>query len=339
MRKNNRPLASGASLAALLLLLVTSACDRPRAIGQMNNLVVAAAEPVYEELEGQIEQSLEPRTFTVRDERIFDVTSVDPDDDEWGRLRVVRQVMVIGQPEDAWVAEALRRHRGDTPAAPAVLQVRNVWAQNQIVTVVLLPPDASPEAARPLLRQAGALLLDQFERYARTRMFSTDPNTALADSLRANAGFSLLLPEVYYYRELRPGLFVFRNDFPDPSRLIRSVQVDSRPTEQVEMTPEYARAWRAELAPEYTDPVQVTEEEIVQSRAVRAGEAEALEIQGIWSNPPGEWPAAGPYLTRLVRCGARTFLIDAWLYAPGSPKYEYMVQLGTILDSFECGTS
>jgi hypothetical protein len=38
----------------------------------------------------------------------------------------------------------------------------------------------------------------------------------------------------------------------------------------------------------------------------------------------------------MVQCGERTYLVDGWLYAPGSPKYEYMIQLGTILDSFEC---
>ena len=32
----------------------------------------------------------------------------------------------------------------------------------------------------------------------------------------------------------------------------------------------------------------------------------------------------------------RMYLLDAWLYAPGKEKYEYMIQLETILDSFSC---
>jgi hypothetical protein len=33
------------------------------------------------------------------------------------------------------------------------------------------------------------------------------------------------------------------------------------------------------------------------------------------------------------------YLLDAWLYAPGKQKYEYMIQLQTILDTFRCGPS
>jgi hypothetical protein len=325
------------ALLALAALAVTaSACDRPRAMGQMNNLVVATAGPLFAELERDIEEALEPRTYTVRDERIFDVANVDPAGQDWGQLRLVRQVMVIGSESDPWVADAIDRHRGAHPPPPSVFQVRNVWAQNQLVTVVLLPEGAPAATARSLLPRAGQMLLEQYTQYARERMFATPPNQQLADSLRANAGFSLLFPRVYYYAEVRPGLFVFRNDHPDPSRLIRSVQVDSRPAAEVEMTAEAARAWRAEITPEYTQPTQVTDAEIVQTRTLQVVGREALEIQGVWSNPPGEWPAAGPYITRLVRCGERIYLVDAWLYAPGTAKFEYMVQLGTILDSFEC---
>ena len=35
----------------------------------------------------------------------------------------------------------------------------------------------------------------------------------------------------------------------------------------------------------------------------------------------------------------RMYLLDAWLYAPGKEKYEYMIQLQTILGSFRCGAS
>jgi hypothetical protein len=336
MRIRIDTLRAAAPIAAIVMVAALSGCDKPQALGQMNNVVVATSDEVWTALAPDIDDALESRSFTVRDERIFDVTQVDPQGEEWERLRLLRQVLVIGGAEDPWVREALDRHRGDTPEPPAVVQARNVWAQNQLVSIIVLPDGASAEAARPLLRHAGTILLQQFEQYARDRMFVSGANEELADSLRANAGFTMRFPTVYYYRELRDGLFVFRNDFPDPSQLIRSVQVDSRPSAEASFTPEAARAWREELAPEYTDPVQVTEPELVQARELQVGGRPALEIQGVWGNPPGEWPAAGPYVTRLVQCGARTYLIDAWLYAPGSPKYEYMIQLGTILDSFEC---
>ena len=32
----------------------------------------------------------------------------------------------------------------------------------------------------------------------------------------------------------------------------------------------------------------------------------------------------------------RHYLVDAWLYAPGKDKYEYVLQLETILGTFRC---
>jgi hypothetical protein len=39
-----------------------------------------------------------------------------------------------------------------------------------------------------------------------------------------------------------------------------------------------------------------------------------------------------------VPCPAqdRLYLLDAWLYAPGKEKYQYMIQLETLLGTFEC---
>ena len=68
----------------------------------------------------------------------------------------------------------------------------------------------------------------------------------------------------------------------------------------------------------------------------------AYQIQATWVNPPEQnWPAAGPFILRSVICPEqnRMYLVDAWLYAPGKEKYEYMIQLQTILDSFRCGRS
>lgn len=322
----------------LLLGLVLSGCDKPRAMGTVNNVVAGVPEAMWNELEDDVRDALEPRTFTVRDERVFDVAHIDPQNAEWSNLRIVRQVLLVGEPGDAWMAEALKEVRGEVPSPPAVVQARNVWAQNQLVTLMLLPPGSGAAAARTLLPQVGATFLRQFEEYARARMFVSGADEALADSLLRTAGFSLTLPEVYYHSEVRPGLWVFRNDFPDPSQLIRTIHITSRPSSEVPMTPEMARVWRSELAQELTDPPQVTDPALVHQNQIQVDGREALQIQGIWSNPPGAWPAGGAFITRLIPCGTRTFLVDAWLYAPGKGKYEFMFQLNTILDSFRCGT-
>jgi hypothetical protein len=66
----------------------------------------------------------------------------------------------------------------------------------------------------------------------------------------------------------------------------------------------------------------------------------AVEIRAQWRNPPDRgWPAGGPLIVRSLTCDAqdRAYLLDAWLYAPGHEKYEYMIQLETLLDTFQCG--
>lgn len=329
----HRPVRPLALLAALLVLV--AACDKPGAIGDANSIIVVAPAPAWEALEEDILAALEPRTFTVRDERIFQVTHISPDDPRWRDLRELRQVILIGEPGDEWMADALDRVEGAAPRAPAMARATDVWARGQVVTLLLVPPGGSPDAVRPLVPALGEELVTAFRRYAQQRMFASGVDTVSADSLGRKLGFSLLLPQVYRPVETPGGGHLFRNDQPDPSKLIRSVYVTSVPSAEVPLTPEAALEWRARIAGEAYEPPQVTDPE---QAVPTAAPGEAVQVQGVWSNPPEGFPAAGPFLTRLVPCPAqgRTYLLDAWLYAPGRDKFEYMVQLETILDSFAC---
>lgn len=320
---------------ALLLPGVLAACDRPVAIGDATQVLVATDQRTWDALEPQIRAAMEPTTFTVRDERVFDIAHVETQEEGWPNLRVTRQILLIGEASEPAISDAISEV-GDAPPPPSLFQARNVWAQNQLVTVLLMPEGADPSVVQPLLPQLGETYLRQFEEYARSRMYVTGVNEELADTLSRTAGFSIALPHVYRREPSGEGIYLFRNDQPDPSRLIRNISVASRPRSEAPMTPETATSWRAQLAEEYVQPPQVTEP-TTDFQAMQVGNRPALQVQGIWSNPPGGWPAAGPFVTRLVDCPDRVFLVDAWLYAPGVPKYEYMYQLKTILDSFRCG--
>ena len=81
----------------------------------------------------------------------------------------------------------------------------------------------------------------------------------LSDSLARTGGFALRVPRVYRGSEPEVGVFVFRNDQPDPSQLIRQVAVTRRPSGEVEMTPEAALQWRSEIASRTTSPPQLTD--------------------------------------------------------------------------------
>lgn len=335
LRTSTRLFALAFTLAASTLL---AACDKPLAMGNRNQILIVAPQEVWNTLQAPITEALEPTTFTVRDERVFEIAHIDPEEGGWGNSRVLRQMLLIGSAEQPYIAEAIEAHRGDVPAPPSLFQVRGLWAQEQMVTVLLLPGPGQTEGVEPLMPAIGGTFLNQFEDYARSRMFVTRPNEELRDSLVRHGGFALTLPRVYRSAILEENVFQFRNDQPDPADLIRNVTVAWRTAGEVEFTAEAAHAWRAELAERHTQPPQVTEP-TPESHPLETGDRRALQTHGIWSNPPGGWPSAGPYITRLVECPGRIYLIDAWLYAPGVPKYEYMFQLNTIIDSFECATA
>jgi hypothetical protein len=74
-----------------------------------------------------------------------------------------------------------------------------------------------------------------------------------------------------------------------------------------------------------------------------SGDEPGVDVQGVWQGNDPMWPMGGPFVTRLMHCPDqnRTYLVDAWIYSPGGQrgsKYEYMIQLQTILDTFECAS-
>ena len=334
-------------LPFLVVLLAAVACDRPGAYGDANALIVATTPQIWEELGDSLQTALEPEILTVTRERAFRVTYQDPEDQFWGQLKHFRQVVVVGDREKPWVEEALERlDDEEVPDPPGIVQVPNVWAaRGQLVTVVLLPPGAGAEAAIPLLDELQALIDERYRGYARDRMFLTGRDSALLDTLRAEAGFSLLVPQVYEVIRV-DSAWVFRNDNPDPAELIRQVTVAWRSPVPDTVTADEVLQWRLELSERYAAGQDSAFAQLNNTTASRQawrdpeGSPRYLEVQAAWTNPPdADWPAGGPFISRAYLCPGqdRLYLADAWLYAPGEDKYEYMLQLETILDSFGCG--
>src|SRR5690606_35895641 len=123
---------------ALLGTLTLAACDAPTSVGDNTRVMVAAPDSAWAEIQPAVLAALEPRSFTVRDERIFDVAHVDPSSEDWRDFRKLRRMLVIGEAADPWIATALDKVEGAVPRAPAILQAQNVWARPQQVTILLL---------------------------------------------------------------------------------------------------------------------------------------------------------------------------------------------------------
>jgi hypothetical protein len=205
----------------------------------------------------------------------------------------------------------------------------------------LLSSEGGAEEVFGLLDDLHQLYDSQFRQYAYNRMFVTGPDTALADTLSRLHGFTLEIPRVYLW-DRQDSVFVFRNDNPDPSELIRQIMVTWRTATPDELDATGVLEWREEIAAGYYGTPQLVDLDFVDERQVEVDGRDVFQVQAVWENPPElDWPAGGPFITRMVRCSsqARLYLLDAWLYAPGKAKYEYMIQLETILDSFRCGAA
>jgi hypothetical protein len=315
------------------------ACDtRGLSYGDPNSVIAVMSPELWEDVSETVYGELEQTIVTVRDEKSFTVTYQEPYAEHWPNLRRFRQMLLVGTLSDPWIREALEASDEDI-TSPGLYRIRNVWSLDQAVTLVIGPEGGAATELEERLPAIHATLDAEYRNYARSRMYLSGADSALADTLATDAGFSLLLPNVYGWIH-RDSTFVFRNDNPDPSELIRQVGVTWRSPAPAELDVDDVLAWRADLATSnYTEPQEFVTEGMAVDTVTFGGHG-AMEIRAQWRNPPDRgWPAGGPLMIRVVTCDSqdRTYLLDAWLYAPGHGKYEYMIQLETLLDTFECG--
>ena len=332
----------------LLVILVSSlavsanACDMGLAYGDPNAVIVVAPEEWWPPLRDSVFAVLSPDVFTLRAERTFRVTYQAPLGMEWQRLQKFREEVLIGTPEDPWIAEALATlHDTVTFDVPGLVEAEEVWAKNQKVTVLLVDPDGDINAqVFSMVDEVHTILEGRFRETVLRRMFVSGSKTELADSLLEVAGFSLLFPEVYQF-SAQDSLYIFRNDNPDPSELIRQFGVTWRTPIPTGLTADSLMDWKEHVSQESYNWPQTVKRDNLPTRNLVMGDMTITEFRGAWSNPPGSsWPAAGPFVFWSVACPAqdRLYFIDAWLYAPEKDKWEFLLQLETILGTFRCGS-
>lgn len=321
-------------------VIAFTACDEvPLSYGDANSIIAAVAAEPWATVQDDVYGALEATITTVRAEKTFTVTYQEPGAPYWDNLRRFRQMLVVGSREDFWVQQVLDDAR-DPITQNGVHQVYDVWSRGQTITLILLDQGWDRDELLPYLPEVNTLLDSQYRQYAKNRMYMSGTDSTLADTLALRAGFSMMLPNVYRW-QTRDSVYIFRNDNPDPSELIRQVAVTWITPAADMLDQERVVAWRNEMAAEhYTEPQEVMLEGSGE-QSFDANGNRAYELMAQWRNPPDRgWPAGGPLITRVVTCDAqdRTYLLDAWLYAPGKEKYEYMIQLETLLDTFSCKT-
>jgi hypothetical protein len=322
------------------LAFSNTACEPGLAWGDPQAVIVVADQESWPQLEDSVFSALSPTVWTVREDYTFRVAYRAPDDtNSWWRFR---ELVLIGSEADAWLAEALATLPSTVDvSAPGLYETEDVWARGQRVTIILLDPGQPVQ--EQVFSRIGAvheLLLGRFLRGAENRMFLSGRDSALIDTLQAVAGFSLLLPDVYQWG-VEDSVYVFRNDNPDPSELIRQFTVTWKTPAPEDLPVDSLLDWRKAISEVYWPYPQVVDRENLRTNPLPSRNLLGFEVRGAWMNPPGSmWPAAGAFILRTALCPHqnRLYFLDAWLYAPGKDKWEYMLQLETILASFRCGT-
>jgi hypothetical protein len=325
------------SMAAMLAAVSASAsgCKAPQAFGDRHSIIVRADSALWAQVDSTVMSVLEQRAFTTRPERIFRVTFVAAGDTLWDEFRLWQQVVVLGAPGDDIVDRVLRASGAADVSPPAVVQAEDIWALDQLVTLVLLPDAGQADAVRRSLPELYDLLRARYDEWIIARMYTTGVNDSLKQAL-AGFGFTLDLPRVYLHIQ-RDSLFRFGNPYRQAeSDLLRSLLLTWSAGID-EPTPESLRAWRERVGEtEYTPPQDVQESGL-RFEGVKVGDLEGLELRGVWQDR-SDFPAAGPFIARAIPCPGqnRTYYMDAWLFAPGKAKFPYLRQLEILLDSFRC---
>lgn len=318
-----------------LVVLAQPGCRAPQAFGERDSVIVRADAALWEDLGPDVTAALERTVFTNRQERIFTVTFVAPDDTLWNDFRLWQQVVILGTRNDPVVAELLEDSAQPDLSPPAIFETTGRWARAQLIAVLLLPRQGQAQAARALLPQLYERLLQKYSEWISERMYTTGVNDSLSQVL-AGFGFTLSVPRVYIYRQT-DSLFRFANPYRQgDTDLLRSLTLTWM-TGTAPVTPASLRAWREQVAKTVYDPPQDILEEGVRFDSVQVAGRAALELRGVWQDR-SDFPAAGPFVARAIVCPGqdRTYYMDASLFAPGTNKYPYLRQLEILLDSFRC---
>jgi hypothetical protein len=323
-------------LIALTLLAVLPSCGKPDATGEANSIVFASRPEIWTAVERPLASALAPRFATLRGEAGFGVTHQDPAGETWQEARVAKEIVLVGAPSDPWM-EPVLADQDSVPEAPSLLQVDDVWAKGQRVTLLVLPDSANTKAARDAVKELSDLIDRQFREGAIERLYVSGVNAELGRTMRSQVGFSMQVP-VDFETSNEDSVYVFRSGN-DSSEVVREVVVTWKSPTPPDLYAEDMLQWRSEVGRSlhgYSQSVNATN---IEMTPVRLATGSGYEVQGTGRNPTSApKQGSGPFITRAIHCPEqdRLYLLDAWVHAPQGKRYDYLIQLEIMLGTFGC---
>ncbi len=314
--------------------VLASACDDTPVEGPVHEVVAVASAERWGELEQDVRDAIERRVSGVTDERVFTVVHQEPYGEGWEQRSRAPLVLVIGILQDPWMQEALAQvesRRGE----PGLQRALDVWAEGQVVNVLVVPESGAGEDLEEHLAGVYAQLHADFRAMVRAAMFAEGANSELADTLWENEGFGILVPDTYAWSRTDSTYLFWPEGESDVERRISVSWMNPAPPS---LEIEEVLDWRERTARvHYGTPQEVTDR-VTAERIAFAGYV-ALEVRGQWARrTEGGETERGALLTRVAVCEGqnRAYLLDSWIHTPAAETYGYVVQLETILDTFRC---
>lgn len=329
IRRRGRVPAFAVGLACALL----GGCRHEAAIGNADDVVVAANPDLWGRVKARVTAKLEPSRIA-RGKKDFKVSFQDPTKPTWEEQRKARQLLLIGTSQDAWVKDALS-HAESTPASPAVIELDDVWSKPQQVTVLSLPEGDARAAVTERLDTLRARLEERYRTMVIGETFATGTNTALGDSLLESSGFTLLIP-TEWTTQRKGDVFSFRKA-DDSTKVVRQVTVTWKSPIPPGLQGQGLLDWRAQALAAAGAQQSVSGSNVDATQTTHRGNV-AYQLLGSWS---GSGKSKGPFILRAIFCPTqdRVYLVDGWLSAPDAEQHRNLVALESILNSFRCGSA
>jgi hypothetical protein len=217
-----------------------------------------------------------------------------------------------------------------------MLQVEDVWATGQRVTLLILP-EADARAVRTALPALSDLIDQQYRQGAIQRLYASGVDAELGRNLRAQVGFAMQIP-AEFETSSKDSIHVFRLGS-DSSEVVRQVTVTWKSPPPPDLYADGLLQWRRDVGRALNGYAQTVTSASPEINEVRWSSYTGYEVQALWRNPTdAALQGSGPFIMRAVHCPTqdRIYLIDGWVLAPPALRYEGLIQLETMLSTFEC---
>ncbi|MBX2815003.1 MAG: DUF4837 family protein [Saprospiraceae bacterium] len=218
---------------------------------------------------------------------------------------------------------------------------KDKWASDQII-VYLFAPDKELLTQQVVNRfpTITKVIQKKYERQIDATVYLGGPDNIITNKVKDIVGISLKMPREYIVAVEQDNLIWLRNDRDEAinnliiSRFPYTSQSQFSTDNIISLRDQYGKALVSSTAQDSYMTTNDVDLPVVDQQ-IQLADSYAIEARGIWEMV-GEF-MGGPFLSYLVldEKASEVIFIDAFVFAPGKRKRDYMLQLEHIVSSLE----